>query len=1169
MAVVSVCPDVHVLQQLALGQVSLEEVERLARHVEACGACVGVLHTLRGDDTLTDSIKAASAVEEVDPRIREVIARLTGKQQPSPESTDVFRGAPREPGIESVAPADFLAPAQAADEIGRLGPYRVLKVLGAGGMGMVFQAEDPQLRRLIALKTMLPAVAANPRLRQRFLREGQAAALLESDYIVPIHQVGEDRGVPYLAMPFLKGTSLEERLKKSGPLNLKQAVRLALQTARGLAVAHEAGLVHRDIKPANLWIEPEGGGRVKILDFGLARGAEDDSSLTQSGTIVGTPSYMAPEQARGEKVDGRCDLFSLGCVLYRAITGRLPFKGENSMSVLLALVQDTPQPLHELKPEVPRQLSDLVVRLLAKDATKRPANARAVIDTLTSVERTLLDAPATAVPAAGGSRPTKRRGWLVACAAAGVAALIVAGIIIIVRNKEGKEIARYEEKDGKSVEVIPTDDKKDPPKDGKPIDPVKINAEPLPPLKGGEPLNSMSLVGRPEKIKGVRSWTIETRMHRGGVGSVAYSPNGQWLATGGLDGIIRVWDAATNALVRVLVGHEGAIYQALSWAPDSKTLASGSVDKTVRLWDVNSGKLLRVIQEPTGEVRAVAWSPDGKLLAWGSVSVPGTIRLWSAEKAEIVRSLQEDSSQIKALAWSPDGKTLGIGSLGGMVRLWNVETGKPGHAFNAASVNGLAWHRDGKILASSGAARTIKLWDTQTGKAIQEVRPMIDERSVVYGLAWSPNGETLASGSGDSGGALELWNLASGKTTRVNNAGQNVYGVSWSIDGKTITGSSDKGEVVMYEAATGDQISKLSGRGFDATAYDVSWPGNEKWLTFRGLYSGSTLWDLSGASLLRRTEGKWLLSPDANLIASHPTNAEKIEILDAASKNPQWEISLKNRSPGSPVAWSPGSNLLVTGHDDDKTLRMWDAKTGKPTGVLQLNASGTIYYTPAWSQDGKRFAVFEGGGLGLWDVAAGKRLGIVKVEMHLSTSQPVWSRDGKTVGLGYKDGSIQFWDVETQQRLEPFTGHRGEVDALGWLPDGKTLASYSQDRTIRLWNTQTGQWIKTIPVGCATYAATFSPDRRLLALNELCMARLFETATGTPRGVLIPLTTESHLAISPEGHYKGSPRIDRQLVYVAQLDDGSQVTLPPEEFTKRFGWKNDPEKVRFTGKSSD
>jgi len=240
--------------------------------------------------------------------------------------------------------SDGLGPPQGPGEIGRIGPFRVIKLLGAGGMGSVYQAVDSQLGRFVALKVLRSRLTGSEVARERFLREARAAAALEHDHVVAIYQVGDDNGVPYLAMPLLRGESLNDRLQAGARLPVAEVLRIGRETAEGLAAAHERGLVHRDIKPANIWLE-EGTHRAKILDFGLARSAEDAARLTQDGTILGTPAYMAPEQTKGARqVDYRSDLFSLGCVLYRMATGRLPFAANSNAAMLLAIVRNDPVP---------------------------------------------------------------------------------------------------------------------------------------------------------------------------------------------------------------------------------------------------------------------------------------------------------------------------------------------------------------------------------------------------------------------------------------------------------------------------------------------------------------------------------------------------------------------------------------------------------------------------------------------------------------------------------------------------------------------------------------------------------------------------------------------------------------------------------------------------------
>jgi serine/threonine protein kinase len=367
---------------------------------------------------------------------------------------------------------DFLAPPQSPDELGRLGPYRVLKVLGAGGMGVVFQAEDPMLKRKVALKAMLPSLAVSESARKRFLREAQTAAAIEHDNIVHIYQVGEDRGIPFMAMQFLKGESLDDRLKREGKLPLVEVVRIGREAAGGLVAAHATGLIHRDIKPANLWLETSDasktsevlsatGGRVKILDFGLARAAQDDAKLTQSGAIIGTPAYMAPEQANGQAVDGRTDLFSLGCVLYRLCTGVLPFQGKDTLSTLMAVAMIEPSPPRVVNPAIPRRLSDLVMRLLAKEPEKRPASADQLAAALASVDLSekTVESPTVPLPrhetfafeprvlsprkARAGARksakdaPRGRPPWLLPLAIGGPAVLVVVVILVVILSGSG------------------------------------------------------------------------------------------------------------------------------------------------------------------------------------------------------------------------------------------------------------------------------------------------------------------------------------------------------------------------------------------------------------------------------------------------------------------------------------------------------------------------------------------------------------------------------------------------------------------------------------------------------------------------------------------------------------------------------------------------------------
>ncbi len=300
------------------------------------------------------------------------------------------------------APVPGFGPPAAAGEVGTLGPYRILKELGKGGMGAVYLALDTRLERQLALKVMLPEFAADREAKARFLREARAVAQISHDNVVTVFEADERDGVPYIAMQFLKGYPLDQFLKAKGTPSLPNVIRIARETALGLAAAHQLGLVHRDIKPANLWLESPNG-RVKVLDFGLAKPIGSASELTKSGTMVGTPAYMSPEQARGLKVDHRSDLYSLGAVLYRLCAGRNPFAGDHAMAVLAAVLTDEPTPVRALNPNVPEALARLIHELLAKTPDARPQTGNDVARRLRGILDQLLApaAPAGAVPTAG------------------------------------------------------------------------------------------------------------------------------------------------------------------------------------------------------------------------------------------------------------------------------------------------------------------------------------------------------------------------------------------------------------------------------------------------------------------------------------------------------------------------------------------------------------------------------------------------------------------------------------------------------------------------------------------------------------------------------------------------------------------------------------------------
>jgi formylglycine-generating enzyme required for sulfatase activity/serine/threonine protein kinase len=322
----------------------------------------------------------------------------------------------------------FLTPSDRPDSLGRIGHYEVLQVLGRGAFGIVFRALDDVLRRVVAVKVLSPQMAATSPARRRFIREARSSAAVRHENVVQVHEV-QEQPLPFLVMEFIPGETLQRRIDRIGPLDVPEVLRVGRQVASGLAAAHATGLIHRDVKPVNLLIENDAHQRVKITDFGLARAA-DDASITQSGVVAGTPLYMSPEQARGEALDHRADLFSLGSVMYTMAVGRPAFRAGTSFAVLKRVVEEDPRPIRDVNPEVPPWLCDVIAKLHAKNPADRFQTAQEVADLLAACEATLdSNSGVNRIPAlaavAGLSAPAesssnrrsgRRRKWAVAAA---------------------------------------------------------------------------------------------------------------------------------------------------------------------------------------------------------------------------------------------------------------------------------------------------------------------------------------------------------------------------------------------------------------------------------------------------------------------------------------------------------------------------------------------------------------------------------------------------------------------------------------------------------------------------------------------------------------------------------------------------------------------------------
>jgi predicted Ser/Thr protein kinase len=442
-------PSVYNLQRFLLGALPRVEAAPVTGWVESSPDAARALAGIAAHDALTRAVESTVGIKSPPaPVVARVVENVTGSYAPAAESVPDVNEQTRPSGADTRSPG---APGEAPE---RIGPFRVVRELGRGGMGVVYEARDEQLGRRAAVKVLAPELAANSEAKQRFLREGRAVAdLTPRDHIVTIYQVGEADGVPFLAMEFIEGVTLETwRKSRSAPVTADDVLWAARDLLAGLDVAHKKGVVHRDMKPANAMIERETR-RVKILDFGLTRAADGGEQLTGAGRVLGTPAFMSPEQANGKPVDVRSDLFSVGVTLHALVTGCSPFARDTVLSTLLAVGTETEPPPASL----PEPLRAFVARLMSKKPSDRPADAGVALAELKAVEARL--AERVRAGAGGGShppRPPKPR-WRTAVLAAGAVLMLAAVVVVVIRDKNGKKVATIEVPDdvarGGKVEV--------------------------------------------------------------------------------------------------------------------------------------------------------------------------------------------------------------------------------------------------------------------------------------------------------------------------------------------------------------------------------------------------------------------------------------------------------------------------------------------------------------------------------------------------------------------------------------------------------------------------------------------------------------------------------------------------------------------------------------------
>jgi WD40 repeat protein/serine/threonine protein kinase len=693
----------------------------------------------------------------------------------------------------------FLDPPEKSDQLGRLGPYEVLEVIGRGGMGVVLKAHDPALNRFVAIKVLAPHLAGTAAARRRFAREAKAAAAVAHEHVVAIHAVDSGGRLPYLVMQYVAGKSLQQRIDATGPLETTDILRIGMQAASGLAAAHAQGLIHRDVKPSNILLE-NGVERVKLTDFGVAM-AIDDASLTQSGLVAGTPQYMAPEQARGDAVDHRADLFSLGSVLYAMACGGPPFRASSTMAVLRRVSDERPRPVREVNPEVPGWLAAIIGRLHAKDPDDRYQTAAEVAEVLGRWLAHLHNP--RIVPRPGAVRPRVRRhAWTAAFIAlavliglgsvSGVAQQVVEKLATVLRIKtadgvlvievddpgvkvrvDGEEVvitgaglqefrlrpgqhAVLVEKDGKSIhnELITVE------RGGKKI--VRVTHErpdatqsgPVAPPAPGNPEIITKVIENPAKAR-------QFEGHTGPIRALAFAPNGKRAVSGSQDGTVRVWDVQTGEALHVLpVDPHGVL--ALAVTPDGDGVLTAGSGVGVSLWDVDTGAL-RQRFDPSGFfVTALALSPDGRIALTGEErkglfdAAPkrdSTVRLWDIASGKMRQQFAGQPGAIRALAFSPDGRTIASASQDGTIRLWDMVSGTKLPQLDAgAPIVSVAFLPDGRLVSSG---RALVAWEPGSGKQVAQLEPGWPNGPCLFAIF--PSGTRLISAGSDR--YFRVWDL--------------------------------------------------------------------------------------------------------------------------------------------------------------------------------------------------------------------------------------------------------------------------------------------------------------------------------------------------------------------------------------------------------------------------
>ncbi len=546
-----------------------------------------------------------------------------------PRPTDSFRAT--QPGVSTSALPEPEIPK-------RISRFEIRRLIGEGGFGRVYEAYDPSLKRVVALKVARSEHLDDPRLIERFRREAQSAAGLAHQNIVAVFDHGEESGIQYIASAFVPGGTLAALLKQQGgSLPLRQAVTIVRQLAEALAYAHRQGVIHRDVKPANVLMR--GDDEPLLADFGLAairQGAAE--KLTQDGEAIGTCEYMAPEQWRGQAV-AACDQYSLGCILYEGLTGQMPFSTRHLAEYASLHLSEPPPSPRTKRPDLPRDLETITLKCLEKDPRHRYSDCQALAEDL---RRWLDGEPVSARRPGLSERLVKwtRRNPVIAGLLAAILAILTVGVtgmalLTVLAVDMAREANRQRDR-----------------------------AEQQASLAEERRTWSRRLIYANYLSLALSSWHDQNAFNFHHYLNYCY-----WDLRGWEHDLL--WSRSQSKHL-TLQGHRDSV-TGVDWSRDGRLIVTASHDSTVKLWDAHTGRLLRTLEVQSVRLACLALSPDGSLLAVGGPK--GFLRVWEVASGNVLYTRTAHESDINHLAWSPDGKQLLIGGFAGSL-LWDARTGK-------------------------------------------------------------------------------------------------------------------------------------------------------------------------------------------------------------------------------------------------------------------------------------------------------------------------------------------------------------------------------------------------------------------------------------------------------------------------------------------------------------